>query len=100
MRAGEKTFDRAGLQPSSGQVTAYHSAIYTYTPCSPGPACSMGLYLLDYGAGNVQSLANSLRRLGHDFTWIMSPGDFDKATVSSDPSCTIDSSFKEVDRRA
>lgn len=42
----------------------------------------MGLYLLDYGAGNVQSLANSLKKLGHDFKWISSPNDFDKATVS------------------
>ncbi|TRM60214.1 hypothetical protein BD626DRAFT_407934 [Schizophyllum amplum] len=40
----------------------------------------MGLYLLDYGAGNVQSLANSITKLGHKFTWIASPGDFDKAT--------------------
>lgn len=39
-----------------------------------------GLYLLDYGAGNVQSLANSLTKLGYDFTWISSPDDFDKAT--------------------
>jgi hypothetical protein len=43
----------------------------------------MGLYLLDYGAGNVQSLANSLSRLGHDFEWITSPEDFDKATVTA-----------------
>lgn len=42
----------------------------------------MGLYLLDYGAGNVQSLANSLKKLGHEFTWISSPDDFQKATVS------------------
>jgi glutamine amidotransferase/cyclase len=41
----------------------------------------MGLFLLDYGAGNVQSLANSLTSLGHAFTWIASPEDFDKATV-------------------
>lgn len=40
-----------------------------------------GLYLLDYGAGNVQSLANSLTKLGYEFTWISSPDDFDKATV-------------------
>jgi hypothetical protein len=40
-----------------------------------------GLYLLDYGAGNVQSLANSLKGLGHDFQWISSPDDFDKASV-------------------
>ena len=42
----------------------------------------MGLYLLDYGAGNVQSLANTLTKLGQSFTWISSPDDFDKATVS------------------
>ncbi|CCM00354.1 uncharacterized protein FIBRA_02384 [Fibroporia radiculosa] len=40
----------------------------------------MGLYLLDYGAGNVQSLANTLAKLGHDFQWISSPADFHKAT--------------------
>ncbi|KAF8642298.1 hypothetical protein AX16_009568 [Volvariella volvacea WC 439] len=39
------------------------------------------LFLLDYGAGNVQSLANTLTRLGHQFTWITHPGDFAKATV-------------------
>lgn len=42
----------------------------------------MGLYLLDYGAGNVQSLANTIKQLGHEFTWISSPEDFRKATVS------------------
>ncbi|PPQ97059.1 hypothetical protein CVT26_001241 [Gymnopilus dilepis] len=40
----------------------------------------MGLYLLDYGAGNVQSLANSLTALGHSFQWIKDPADFAKAT--------------------
>ncbi|OBZ79250.1 Imidazole glycerol phosphate synthase hisHF [Grifola frondosa] len=40
----------------------------------------MGLYLLDYGAGNVQSLANTLKTLGHEFQWISSPADFYKAT--------------------
>jgi glutamine amidotransferase/cyclase len=43
----------------------------------------MGLFLLDYGAGNVQSLANTLETLGHSFKWISSPADFDDATVSS-----------------
>lgn len=43
----------------------------------------MGLYLLDYGAGNVRSLANSLTRLGHSYNWIADPSDFDKATVSA-----------------
>ena len=42
----------------------------------------MGLYLLDYGAGNVQSLANSLNSLGHGFKWISHSDDFAKATVS------------------
>ncbi|KAJ4486050.1 hypothetical protein J3R30DRAFT_3655330 [Lentinula aciculospora] len=41
----------------------------------------MGLFLLDYGAGNVQSLANSLSKLGHTFEWILSPADFHKATA-------------------
>ncbi|KAL5495396.1 HIS7 [Sanghuangporus weigelae] len=40
----------------------------------------MGLYLLDYGAGNVRSLANSLKRLGYDFQWISSPEDFTNAS--------------------
>ncbi|CAE6335636.1 unnamed protein product [Rhizoctonia solani] len=38
-----------------------------------------GLYLLDYGAGNVRSLANSLAKIGYEFEWIKSPEDFDKA---------------------
>ena len=42
----------------------------------------MGLYLLDYGAGNVQSLANSIKKLGYEFQWVASPDDFHKATVS------------------
>ena len=42
----------------------------------------MGLYLLDYGAGNVQSLANSLKNLGYEFEWVADPDDFHKATVS------------------
>ncbi|KAF9462177.1 hypothetical protein BDZ94DRAFT_1166437 [Collybia nuda] len=41
----------------------------------------MGLYLLDYGAGNVQSIANSIKKLGHNFTWITHPTDFTKATA-------------------
>jgi len=43
----------------------------------------MGLFLLDYGAGNVQSLANSIKKLGHEFQWVTSPDDFQKATVST-----------------
>ena len=43
----------------------------------------MGLYLLDYGAGNVRSLANTLKKLNYDFEWIRSPDDFAKASVSA-----------------
>lgn len=42
----------------------------------------MGLYLLDYGAGNVQSLANSIIKLGHSFKWVTEAEDFHRATVS------------------
>ncbi|GAA5936616.1 hypothetical protein JCM3775_000148 [Rhodotorula graminis] len=37
------------------------------------------LYLLDYGAGNVASLANSVRKLGYEFKWVQTPEDIDKA---------------------
>lgn len=37
------------------------------------------LYMLDYGAGNVRSLANSIRKLGYDFEWVKSPADIQKA---------------------
>ncbi|GJE87654.1 imidazoleglycerol phosphate synthase [Phanerochaete sordida] len=40
----------------------------------------MGLYFLDYGAGNVQSLANSLKKLGYNFQWVTSADDFHKAS--------------------
>ncbi|KAH7104092.1 imidazoleglycerol phosphate synthase [Auriculariales sp. MPI-PUGE-AT-0066] len=40
----------------------------------------MRLFVLDYGAGNVFSLANTLTKLGHSFEWIQSPDDFDHAT--------------------
>ncbi|GAA5852833.1 hypothetical protein JCM5353_003996, partial [Sporobolomyces roseus] len=37
------------------------------------------LYLLDYGAGNVASLANSVRSLGVEFEWVKNPEDIEKA---------------------
>ncbi|KAF9515636.1 hypothetical protein BS47DRAFT_1376228 [Hydnum rufescens UP504] len=37
------------------------------------------LFLLDYGAGNVRSLANTLTELGYSYEWISTPEDFDKA---------------------
>lgn len=39
------------------------------------------LYLLDYGAGNVRSLSNAIRKLGYDFEWVRSPSDLDKASA-------------------
>ncbi|KAF8846319.1 hypothetical protein BDN67DRAFT_940054 [Paxillus ammoniavirescens] len=45
----------------------------------------MGLFLLDHGAGNVQSLANSLTKLGYtDFRWIRNAQDFAEMDVISD----------------
>lgn len=49
----------------------------------------MGLYLLDYGAGNVQSLANTITTLGHTFSWISNAEDFKHATVSADYVFTV-----------
>ncbi|CAD6887051.1 unnamed protein product [Tilletia controversa] len=37
------------------------------------------LYILDYGAGNVRSLANSITKLGHTFEWVKTPEDILKA---------------------
>ncbi|KAK4050935.1 Histidine biosynthesis bifunctional protein hisB [Microbotryomycetes sp. JL221] len=37
------------------------------------------LYLLDYGAGNVASLANSVRSLGYEFKWVESVQDIERA---------------------
>ncbi|KAL4069665.1 hypothetical protein V8B97DRAFT_1872395 [Scleroderma yunnanense] len=41
----------------------------------------MALFLLDHGAGNVQSLANSIKKLRYQFSWISSPEDFQRASV-------------------
>lgn len=41
------------------------------------------LFILDYGAGNVRSLANSITKLGYDFEWIKDVSDFDKAEVGT-----------------
>lgn len=66
---------------SMSRSTTDH-VIGTSYPFLPLSRKAMGLYLLDYGAGNVQSLANTIRQLGHKFTWVSSPEDFHKATVS------------------
>ena len=41
----------------------------------------MQLYILDYGAGNVQSLGNALNKLGHSFKYIKDEKDFELADV-------------------
>lgn len=56
----------------------------------------MQLYLLDYGAGNVTSLANSLKKLGHNFRWIESADDFDKADVNRVVFFSLRSRLKQV----
>ncbi|BEI87926.1 uncharacterized protein CcaverHIS019_0106440 [Cutaneotrichosporon cavernicola] len=48
-------------------------------PASTSQASKPRLYILDYGAGNVRSLANSISRLGYEFEWIKDESDFDKA---------------------
>jgi len=44
-----------------------------------------GTYLLDYGAGNVRSLVNAVKKLGHDITYVKDPSDILKADVSKAP---------------
>ena len=76
-RNGVRGHDFARRTSQSDQIKFYLLAL-TF----PRRLIRMGLFLLDYGAGNVQSLANTLERLGHSFQWIKSPSDFDDATVS------------------
>ncbi|KAJ7092663.1 imidazoleglycerol phosphate synthase [Mycena epipterygia] len=58
------------------------------------------LFLLDYGAGNVTSLANSLRQLGHDFRWIDTPADFAQATSLIFPGVgAFESAIQHLTRR-
>ncbi|CAL1695631.1 unnamed protein product [Somion occarium] len=58
----------------------------------------MGLFFLDYGAGNVQSLANSLRKLGYEFQWIRTAEDFDKATSLIFPGSLCTNTLLQVAR--
>lgn len=39
------------------------------------------VYLLDYVAGNVRSLANAIEKVGYTIEWIRSPEDVPKADV-------------------
>lgn len=40
------------------------------------------VYLLDYVAGNVRSLANAIEKVGYTIDWIKTPEDVEKADVS------------------
>lgn len=40
-----------------------------------------GLYMLDYGAGNVRSLVNAVNRLGYEIEFVKDPSDILKAQV-------------------
>lgn len=42
-----------------------------------------GLYMLDYGAGNVRSLVNAIQHLGHEVTFIQNPSELAQADVKS-----------------
>jgi hypothetical protein len=41
-----------------------------------------GLYMLDYGAGNVRSLVNAVNHLGYDIQFVKEPADIKKADVN------------------
>lgn len=40
------------------------------------------VHLLDYVAGNVRSLVNTIEKVGYTVEWIRSPEDVEKADVS------------------
>lgn len=40
-----------------------------------------GLYMLDYGAGNIRSLVNAINHLGYQITFVQHPSDIAKAEV-------------------
>ena len=41
------------------------------------------VYLLDYVAGNIRSLANAIEKVGYTVEWIRSPEDVERADVSA-----------------
>ena len=51
-------------------------------PCTTGDTMNT-VYLLDYVAGNVRSLANAIEKLGFNIEWIREPKDFARAEVDS-----------------
>lgn len=42
------------------------------------------VYVLDYVAGNVRSLANAIEKLGYTIEWIKEPKDIENAEVCND----------------
>ncbi|KAF7310856.1 Imidazole glycerol phosphate synthase hisHF [Mycena chlorophos] len=58
------------------------------------------LYILDYGAGNVASLSNSITSLGHAFRWIENASDLDAATSLIFPGVgAFESAIQHLSRR-
>lgn len=39
------------------------------------------LWILDYGAGNTRSLANTITKLGFEYKFVQAPEDIEKADV-------------------
>jgi hypothetical protein len=52
-----------------------------------------GLYMLDYGAGNVRSLVNAVEKLGYNITFVKDPSDLKKAEVCIPINCRVDDSL-------
>ena len=43
------------------------------------------VYLLDYVAGNIRSLANAIEKVGYTIQWVRSPADVPAADVCRPP---------------
>ncbi|WVF68136.1 imidazoleglycerol phosphate synthase, cyclase subunit [Kwoniella sp. CBS 6097] len=63
-------------QPTTSTVLPIPDVVQ---PAGHAPDHKPKVYILDYGAGNVRSLANSIKKLGFEFEWIKDDSDFDKA---------------------
>lgn len=44
------------------------------------------VYLLDYVAGNIRSLANAIEKVGYTVEWVRTPDDVAKADVGNNKS--------------
>lgn len=59
----------------------FELSAYFVHPKQPFFSKMSGLYMLDYGAGNVRSLVNAVEKLGYDITFVKDPSDLKKAEV-------------------